>query len=70
MFTEEKKNSQIFQDSNHLLPKSELEVSNIIKEAYKKKFPIDIHGANTKKFIGYNVPVSYTHLTLPTNREV
>ena len=31
MFTEEKKNSQIFQDSNHLLPKSELEVSNIIK---------------------------------------
>ena len=55
MFTEEKKNSQIFQDSNHLLPKSELEVSNIIKEAYKKKFPIDIHGANTKKFIGYNV---------------
>ena len=55
MFTEEKKNSQIFQDSNHLLPKSEIEVSNIIKEAYKKKFPIDIHGANTKKFIGYNV---------------
>ena len=55
MFTEEKKNSQIFQDSNHLLPKSELEVSNIIKEAYKKKFPFDIHGANTKKFIGYNV---------------
>lgn len=55
MFTEEKKNSQIFQDSNHLLPKTELEVSNIIKEAYKKKFPIDIHGANTKKFIGYNV---------------
>jgi glycolate oxidase FAD binding subunit len=55
MFTEVKKNSQIFQDSNHLLPKSELEVSNIIKEAYKKKFPIDIHGSNSKKFIGYNV---------------
>ena len=55
MFTEEKKNSQIFQDSNHLSPTSELEVSELIKEAYKKKFPIDIHGSNSKKFIGYNV---------------
>ena len=36
MFTEEKKNSQIFQDSNDLAPKSEAEVSDIIKEAYKK----------------------------------
>ena len=55
MFTEEKKNSQIFQDSNSLTPNSEIEVSSIIKEAYKKKLPIDIFGTNTKKFIGYNV---------------
>jgi glycolate oxidase FAD binding subunit len=55
MFIEEKKNSQIFQDSNHLSPTSESEVSELIKEAYKKKFPIDIHGSNSKKFIGYNV---------------
>ena len=40
MSIEEKKNSQIFQDSNHLSPTSELEVSELIKEAYKKKFPI------------------------------
>ena len=33
MFTEEKKNSQIFQDSNDLAPKSEAEVSDIIKES-------------------------------------
>ena len=55
MFIEEKKNSQIFQDSNQLSPTSESEVSELIKEAYKKKYPIDIHGSNSKKFIGYNV---------------
>jgi len=60
MFTEEKKNSQIFQDSNHLVPKSEAEVSDIIKEAYKKKLPIEICGSNSKKFIGYNVQTAKT----------
>ena len=60
MFTEEKKNSQIFQDSNHLVPKSEAEVSGIIKEAYKKKLPIEICGSNSKKFIGYNVQTAKT----------
>ena len=60
MFTEEKKNSQIFQDSNHLVPKSEAEVSSIIKEAYKKKLPIEICGSNSKKFIGYNVQTAKT----------
>ena len=60
MFTEEKKNSQIFQDSNHLVPKSEAEVSVIIKEAYKKKLPIEICGSNSKKFIGYNVQTAKT----------
>jgi len=60
MFTEEKKNSQISQDSNHLVPKSEAEVSDIIKEAYKKKLPIEICGSNSKKFIGYNVQTAKT----------
>ncbi len=60
MFTEEKKNSQIFQDSNDLAPKSESEVSDIIKEAYKKKLPIEICGSNSKKFIGYNVQTAKT----------
>ena len=60
MSTEEKKNSQIFQDSNHLVPKSEAEVSDIIKEAYKKKLPIEICGSNSKKFIGYNVQTAKT----------
>ena len=60
MSTEEKKNSQIFQDSNHLAPKSEEEVSDIIKEAYKKKLPIEICGSNSKKFIGYNVQTAKT----------
>ena len=40
MFIEEKKNSQIFQDSNHLSPTSESEVSELIKEAYKKNFQL------------------------------
>jgi len=60
MFTEEKKNSQIFQDSNYLTPKNELEVSEIIKEAYKKNLPIDICGSKSKNFIGYNVQSAKT----------
>ena len=39
-------NSQIFQDSNNIYyPKNESEVSELIKEAYKKKFPTEIIGA-------------------------
>ena len=55
MFTEEKKSSQIYQDSNHLKPNTEIEVSNLVKDFYKKKLPINIHGTNSKKYIGYNV---------------
>ena len=37
MFTEEKKNSQIYQDSNHLKPDTEIGVSNLVKDFFKKK---------------------------------
>jgi glycolate oxidase FAD binding subunit len=60
MFTEEKKNSQIYQDSNHLKPDTEIEVSNLVKEFYKKKLPINLHGTNSKKNIGYNVQAAKT----------
>jgi len=53
MFTEEKKNSQIFQDSENIYkPVDEIETSNFIKEIYKKNLPTEIVGTNTKNFIG------------------
>ena len=53
MFTEAKKNSQIFQDSNKTYyPEDELQVSNIVKDLYKKNSPIELVGTNTKNFIG------------------
>ena len=49
MSTEEKKNSQIYQDSDNVYkPVDEIETSNVIKEIYKKNLPIEIVGANTK----------------------
>jgi len=60
MFTEEKKNSQIYQDSNHLKPDTEIGVSNLVKEFYKKKLPINLHGTNSKRYIGYNVQAAKT----------
>jgi len=53
MFTEEKKNFQISQDSNNIYkPVDEIETSNFIKEIYKKNLPTEIVGTNTKNFIG------------------
>jgi len=53
MFTEEKKNSQIFQDSDNVYkPVDEIETSSFIKEIYKKNLPTEIVGTNTKNFIG------------------
>ena len=60
MFTAEKKNSQIYQDSNHLKHDTEIEVSNLVKEFYKKKLPINLHGTNSKRYIGYNVQAAKT----------
>jgi len=53
MFTEEKKISQIFQDSDNVYkPVDEIETSSFIKEIYKKNLPTEIVGTNTKNFIG------------------
>jgi len=53
MFTEEKKNSQISQDSDNIYkPADEIETSNFIKEIYKRNLPTEIVGTNTKNFIG------------------
>ncbi len=53
MFTEEKKNSQISQDSDNVYkPVDEIETSNFIKEIYKKNLLTEIVGTNTKNFIG------------------
>jgi glycolate oxidase FAD binding subunit len=49
-------NSQIFQDSNNIYyPKNEGEVSELIREFYKKDTPTEIIGNNSKSFIGNNV---------------
>ena len=46
-------NSQIFQDSNNIYyPKNENEVSELIRELYKKDSPTEIIGNNSKSFIG------------------
>jgi glycolate oxidase FAD binding subunit len=56
MSTEMKKNSQIFQDSNNIYyPEDELQVSDVVKEFYKKNQPIEIIGTGTKNFIGNKI---------------
>ena len=55
MSTEEKKNSQISLDSETLSPSTEKEVSEIVREIYLKKLPIEITGTGTKKVFGYNL---------------
>jgi glycolate oxidase FAD binding subunit len=53
MSTKAKINSQIFQDSNNIYyPKNESEVSELIRELYKKDSPTEIIGHNSKSFIG------------------
>ena len=56
MSTEMKKNSQIFQDSsNTYYPEDELQVSDIVKELYKKNQPTELIGTGTKSFIGNKI---------------
>ena len=56
MSTEMKKNSQIFQDSNNTYyPEDELQVSDIVKELYKKNQPTELIGTGTKNFIGNKI---------------
>ena len=52
MSTEMKKNSQIFQDSNNTYyPEDESQVSDVVKELYKKNLPAELIGTGTKNFI-------------------
>jgi glycolate oxidase FAD binding subunit len=56
MSTEEKKNSQIFQDSNNTYyPEDEVQVSNVVKELYKKNLPTELIGTGSKNFIGNKI---------------
>jgi glycolate oxidase FAD binding subunit len=53
MSTKQKINSQIFQDSNNIFyPKDEIEVSDLVKDFYKKNSSIELTGSNSKNFIG------------------
>ena len=53
MSTKQKINSQIFQDSNEIFyPKDEIEVSDLVKDFYKKNSSIELTGTNSKNFIG------------------
>jgi len=59
MSTKMKINSQIFQDFNNTyFPKTEEEVSTLIKEFYKKNLPTEIIGTDTKSFIGNKTQAS------------
>jgi len=56
MSIEEKRNSQIFQDSNKTYyPENEIEVSNVVKELYKKNLPTELIGTGSKSFIGNRI---------------
>ena len=61
MSTEEKQNSQIFQDSDSIeYPKNEKEVSNLIKKFYKSNLPIELVGSGSKRKIGKPLQCSHT----------
>lgn len=60
MSIEAKKNFQISLDSDVLKPDDEQNVSEIIRQTYKKNLPIKIIGSNSKKFIGYNLQTAKT----------
>ena len=56
MSTEEKKNSQIFQDSdNFYYPEDEQQLSEVVKELYKKNLTTEIVGTGSKSFIGNKI---------------
>ena len=56
MSTKEKKNSQIFQDSDNFYhPEDEKQLSEVVKELYKKNLPTEIVGTGSKSFIGNKI---------------
>ena len=62
MFMEEKQNSQTFQDFNQSIfkPKTTEEISEIIKNCYKKNVPLEINGLKSKSKIGRNFQAEKT----------
>ena len=62
MSMEEKQNFQTFQDFSEsiLKPKTREEISNIVKECYKKNIPIEVSCLKTKKKIGRNFQAEKT----------
>ena len=56
MSMEEKQNSQTFQDFNQNIfkPNSREEITQIVKNCYKKNIPLEINGLQSKKNIGRN----------------
>ena len=56
MFIEEKKNSQIFQDSDNFYhPEDEKQLSEVVRKLYKKNLPTEIVGTGSKSFIGNKI---------------
>ena len=62
MSMEEKQNSQTFLDFNQsvLKPSTREQISEIIKESYKKNIPLEINGLNSKNKIGRNFQAEKT----------
>ena len=62
MSMEEKQNSQTFLDFNQsvLKPSTREQISEIIKECYKKSIPLEINGLNSKNKIGRNFQAEKT----------
>ena len=62
MSMEEKQNSLTYQDFDRtvLKPKTESEISNIVRECYKKGIPLEIKGSKTKSKIGKNFQTEKT----------
>ena len=54
MFMEEKQNFETYQDFNQATfkPNSEVEISEIVRECYKKSIPLEISGLKSKSKIG------------------
>ncbi len=62
MSMEEKQNFQTYQDFSQAIfkPTTEDEISNIVRECYKKGIPIEINGLKSKSKIGRNFQAEKT----------
>ena len=62
MSMEEKQNSQTYQDFSQVIfkPRTEIEISQIVRECYKKGIPLEINGSRSKSRIGRNFQAEKT----------